>query len=1341
MHKILDEDENFLHRQGKEKETKGRLKKAALFASQTLFSDPINNPAFEAHLQQFTNYSTSFFHLSTPRSQTTTTSSFVLKEEADQVIHAFSEIKIKGLSDIQELVSLTALSDINVYRALIRVLLKEVLPQDNLLPNPFLLSGLSVVLERRAKCEQDDLHLVGDSVQVFETLVDLLQNIHIDKNHQQVEAVLQTLSLLLDQMVYFNVQVLKQEAVRRLHNALNLIKGEKQSVLSWRVQYIKQALIRIPDNAAFLDAFKTRLPPAIGGLAYLSTFGLKAAAGVISGGIVGSLDLNNLWEAYQCFVDSSKEITHKKYKAWYGELRLLDLLIETNQVKKIGELFPTENQTSESWIKQLAHEEFVWGLCDRLERLAYSAHQPTRDDALRLLKSFKESKTPWEPHKGAQDYAAICLNRIARTWSLDLEQIEATGYFPSIWNDQVWQENISQVLLKQVRDKAKVRQHMALMPADIANTRTTLTEVVSSGVEQLSVQIAHSHTQLQISISELTGRLLPKPPRNNWLPQVNEALAQHYQPALKIQRISGKALDLADCYINLAIVEGKEQQEADKAKLKAQASTFYRPSSYEEVKQANLQTPIPLENLFDQRKLRNGQEGAPKRILIQGRAGIGKTTLCKKVVHAYQQGLWQDRFDAVLWVPLRQLKTYGAYHLEELLKEKYFLQRTDKEPLARQLSDHTQKILFVLDGLDEVAAELAQETKLGSFLNYLLAQPQVVVTSRPTGVDPTKLEAFDLELETIGFRQENIQAYLEKVEPEFAPKIQALIECTPVMQELANIPIQLDVLCYSWKEIEAKLKKQKAKTPEAQVITLTAATLYQEMVDKLLRKDAERLDKKNNGESWSVRSLKNAGSEEIEQIMDHEIAYLSYLSFKGLEQNKIEFDFYDLSEIRRVLNQVRAQRQEPSLPISVYEDLEKTSFLHTADASLDEDERAYHFLHLTFQEFFVAKFLAKHFEAYLTAEGTYQSPTEVIGKGLALALKELQDFVAQYIYNSRYQIVWGMVAGLLEGNTLEGFFHLLEKVPRNLEKDTHIDLIMLSLHEARARLSQSTIARLEDELAKALELAVKSRREDGEPIRLGQEPTFPEHLLLELIEQHREYREVIYQILGHRQTLTNKAAALFERVLRDTDCDIKIILEWGLGNYAVSVDTIQAALLKRFEEEKELDAIVILALVLGLHAGDVDVIQAALRKRLEEEKEQPRVIGTLAAGLARYADDVDAIRIALLKRFGEEKELEVIGALAVGLGQHAGDVDAIQVALLKRVEKEKEPKVIAVLAAALALHAVDVDVIQAALLKRLEEEKEPEVIKALTLGLAQADDVDAIQVALLKRFEEESRRS
>lgn len=50
----------------------------------------------------------------------------------------------------------------------------------------------------------------------------------------------------------------------------------------------------------------------------------------------------------------------------------------------------------------------------------------------------------------------------------------------------------------------------------------------------------------------------------------------------------------------------------------------------------------------------------------RGGAGVGKSTLCKKLVHDFICGqLWSDLFDRIIWLPLRDLKERPT--LQELL--------------------------------------------------------------------------------------------------------------------------------------------------------------------------------------------------------------------------------------------------------------------------------------------------------------------------------------------------------------------------------------------------------------------------------------------------------------------------------------------------------------------------------------------------------------------------------------------------------------------------------------------------------------------------------------------------
>ncbi|KAK2035843.1 hypothetical protein LZ31DRAFT_601799 [Colletotrichum somersetense] len=107
----------------------------------------------------------------------------------------------------------------------------------------------------------------------------------------------------------------------------------------------------------------------------------------------------------------------------------------------------------------------------------------------------------------------------------------------------------------------------------------------------------------------------------------------HYnKKKLKIERLSGDLLQMDQCYINLALVE---LQRADSLERRS-GEPALRSSPFSLSARLKVETPqkdlqVELAKLFESRKLPDGRTKEPRRILIRGRAGVGKTTLCKKM--------------------------------------------------------------------------------------------------------------------------------------------------------------------------------------------------------------------------------------------------------------------------------------------------------------------------------------------------------------------------------------------------------------------------------------------------------------------------------------------------------------------------------------------------------------------------------------------------------------------------------------------------------------------------------------------------------------------------------------
>ncbi|KAK4073091.1 hypothetical protein Purlil1_13140 [Purpureocillium lilacinum] len=243
---------------------------------------------------------------------------------------------------------------------------------------------------------------------------------------------------------------------------------------------------------------------------------------------------------------------------------------------------------------------------------------------------------------------------------------------------------------------------------------------------------------------------------------------------LRIERLSGEQLPMHQCYIKLAIVEqpGHKADRSDTSQLPT-FSLFAR----QKVETPEKTVQIELAKIFDARKGRD------------------------------------ELFDRLLWVPLRKLKGRSgkSYKLGNLFHDELFSQCKDAEShrLVGAMWDATQsqnggRTLFILDGMDEVSGEWNRDDAMHTFLETLLNRPSVIITSRPSGTLLTGLHPVDLELETIGFYPDQVEAYLY-ADPKIkhrAKEIQSFLQGHWLIQGLVRIPIQLDALCYTWDDFD-----------------------------------------------------------------------------------------------------------------------------------------------------------------------------------------------------------------------------------------------------------------------------------------------------------------------------------------------------------------------------------------------------------------------------------------------------------------------------------------------------------------------------------------------------------
>ncbi|KAI0384294.1 ARM repeat-containing protein [Hypomontagnella monticulosa] len=649
---------------------------------------------------------------------------------------------------------------------------------------------------------------------------------------------------------------------------------------------------------------------------------------------------------------------------------------------------------------------------------------------------------------------------------------------------------------------------------------------------------------------------------------------------LNIKRLSGDKLPMEQCYINLVIVaRGGENT----------TNTTNQSSPFSLHSRLKIETPAEelqykLATLFDRRKIPNGEIIEPRRLLIRGRAGVGKTTLCKKAIYDFlHKNIWGHLFNHVFWIPLRDLKgLIHTHNIGEMISHLYFRHFPERTKLANNVWDALKGTayrdsLFILDGLDEVSEFLYEGDETPNLLLVLLKLPNIIIATRPYTTLPSSID-MDLELDTIGFYPDQVQCYLENVlqGPREVQKIQSYLRKHQLIESLVRIPIQLDALCLAWDN----------KFEELQLETMTS--IYKAIVHRLWEKDIVRLRKIKNPEAY----VKTAQKKDIERATKYENRLLECLAFSGMYNNVVEFQPYqqeDLSEI--------VELDSPGL--TFYERLGRLSFLRSADSPAEISKRSYHFLHLTFQEFFAAQYFARQWKSgnalqYLdfcrNAERSCISP---------------EAFLRQNKYNARYDIVWRFVVGLLKAGDVQHFFGAIEQEPHDLLGSTHQRLVMHCLSEAGTLTDRPYREKMERKLSQWLLFECDwigwKNFKRVFPL-FSQESEFPDEalrialgdcsleqktsILYSLDHPNRYLSEArietlerlshiesglklnIIGVLGSRSNLPERIIATFVRLLKDSnDADTRFRASKAIKNQSTLSEESVATLITLFEVE------------------------------------------------------------------------------------------------------------------------------------------------------------------------------
>ena len=349
-------------------------------------------------------------------------------------------------------------------------------------------------------------------------------------------------------------------------------------------------------------------------------------------------------------------------------------------------------------------------------------------------------------------------------------------------------------------------------------------------------------------------------------------------------------------------------------------------------------------------------ERSPKRILLNGKAGIGKTLFCQKLVRDWADNKLfqsQSHFKFVYLLTFRQLNLLenDKLSLQNLLNCSTGLDDSSNidDSLFEYIVNHPEEVLIIIDGYDEYSRQdyitgesekryqnTAKETMPVAALctklikGKLLRDSVVMITSRPDESDKMGGIHFDRYVEIAGFSPQQVQEFIEKYFRENDTIKNAVLHHVMKNENLvsfAHVPMLCFLMCFS---MDYALQTSQSVDD----LPVSTTDIYSEVVNifELKHNAASEYRTKEIPEKFSASHL-------VESTLDK----LSELAAKLLLQKKPIFQERDMEEKFRLVE---------------IEKLKGSGLLHCGPpfrTSLLETTKYLSFTHMTLHEFLAAR--------------------------------------------------------------------------------------------------------------------------------------------------------------------------------------------------------------------------------------------------------------------------------------------------------------------------------------------------------------------------------------------------
>ena len=312
------------------------------------------------------------------------------------------------------------------------------------------------------------------------------------------------------------------------------------------------------------------------------------------------------------------------------------------------------------------------------------------------------------------------------------------------------------------------------------------------------------------------------------------------------------------------------------------------------------------------------------RVVIDGPPGIGKTTLCRKLLNMWSNGtLVHQQYDLVLYCPLRNSKIATATTLADLFVRQ--LNRFKNVPKWFEERDG-EGLLIIFDGWDELSEQLRQSSLAASIIcKEKLDQCSVIVTSRSYASSSLlKMDTLNRHVQVIGFSKEEISTVIIQTlqtskDSQLAVKLINDLKVRNDVQSLCYVPLVCSMVILVYKE-------------EGHLPT-TLTQLYENFILQTIRRHVE-IKPRHGIDPYTLGSLSSLPSQLAKPLQE-----MCQIAYTHLANTTMTFSSHQLQSLSEAV---------------------KEDYLGLMTTFTEYSKKKYQFLHLSIQEFLAAWWIAKH---------------------------------------------------------------------------------------------------------------------------------------------------------------------------------------------------------------------------------------------------------------------------------------------------------------------------------------------------------------------------------------------